>query len=149
MKNKLLILLTAIMVFAVTGCGCENKTTETPENPKQEENMKEENTTPDKTIEEQVKNETKNNQDGVTLSNIKISEYGATNIITGKVKNTKSTTRNLKLTLKMYNSKTSKLLGKVNTEVKEIKSGEERNFEIKIMGDYTTVDKFEVEVKDI
>ena len=49
----------------------------------------------------------------------------------------------------MYNSSTSRLLGKVKTEVKDLKASEERTFEISIMGVYTTVDKFEVEVKDI
>lgn len=144
MKNKLLILLISVLVFTVTGCGCENKTNNNDDISQEQTNNVE-----DKTIEEQVKNETQENQEDITFSDIKIREFGASNIVSGKIKNNRSETRNVELTLKMYNSSTSRLLGKVKTEVKDLKASEERIFEISIMGDYTTVDKFEVEVKDI
>ncbi len=139
MKKKLSILLVSVLVFAATGCGCENKTKATET----------ENNDGEQTIQEQVKNETKEDQEDMKVTDIQINEYGASNVVTGKVKNNKSNTRNIELTLKMYNSESKRLLGKVKTELKDLKGKEERTFEISIMGDYTTVDKFEVEVKDI
>lgn len=153
MKKIGLILLTSLFIFTATACGCENKknnnnVNENNNNTNVEDNQNNQNDQ-DITIEEQVKNETQEVQEDVIISNIKISEYGASNIVTGVVKNNRNEVRNIELVLKMYNSSTSKLLGRVSTTITEFQPNEERNFEMSIMGDYTTVDKFEVEVKNI
>ncbi len=100
-------------------------------------------------IEKQVKNDTDLSQDGIELSDIKISEYGASNLVTGKVQNTTSNERNIRLSLMMYNTETNRMLGAVEIEVKNFQPNETRTFELKIMGDYTTVDRYSIKVTEL
>ena len=95
------------------------------------------------TIEEQVKNITKNEQNDLKFSNVNIKEFGATILVSGRVKNLKKESRNVKITLKMYNSDSGKTLGIIDKTI-ELKSSGEEEFELGIMGDYRTINQYEL-----
>ena len=145
MKKKLLIISLMTLIFTATACGSKDKAKEENTNTNTPENKIVE----DIPIEEQVQNKTEQVQDEISFADIKISEFGATNIVSGKATNNKSEVRNIKLNLKMYNSAANKLLGRVSTELYDLQPGETREFEISIMGDYSIVDQFKVEVENI
>lgn len=144
MKKKVLMISLMALIFTATACGSKDKA-------KENNNGSTINNQPveEKTIEEQVQNKTEQVQDEISFADIKISEFGATNIVSGKATNNKSEVRNIKLNLKMYNSESQKLLGRVSTELQDLQPGETREFEIRIMGDYSIVDQFKVEVENI
>ena len=98
-------------------------------------------------IDEQLKDTTELKQKGYTFSDIEISSSGATNIIKGSlVSEEDSETVNLEV--RMYNSKTNRMLGMASTSVEGIIKGEKKTFEISIIGDYSSVDEFKVIVVD-
>lgn len=146
MKKKSLIIMLTLLIFTATACGSKDKkeasNTDLPKNPVNEDGT-------DKTIEQQVKNATDTQQEEISFTDIKISEYGATNIVSGKATNNRSEVRNVKLNLKMYNTSSGQLLGRVSTELIDLQPDETREFEIRIMGDFSTVDQFKVEVENL
>lgn len=95
------------------------------------------------TIEEQVKNITKNEQNDLKFSNVNIKEFGATILVSGRAKNLKKESRTVKITLKMYNSDSGKTLGIIDKTI-ELKSSGEEEFELGIMGDYRTINQYEL-----
>ena len=96
-------------------------------------------------ISDKVKDITESTQGNYELSNITIVSAGASNIVRGNVKNTGSA-GSVELQLKMYNSKTKRLMGTSNYKIESIGKGETKNFEISIIGDYSGSDQFKVEI---
>ncbi len=146
MKKKTLILMLSLLVFTATACGSKDKKEipidNTTNNPVNEDGT-------DKTIDQQVKNATEEKQEDISFADIKISEFGATNIVSGKATNNRSDVRNVRLNLKMYNTESGQLLGRVSTELIDLQPNETREFEIRIMGDFSTVNQFKVEVENL
>lgn len=148
MKKKTLIFMLVLLVFTATACGSKDKKEATVDNNTNTNNPVNDDGT-DKTIDQQVQNATEQKQEDISFADIKISEFGATNIVSGKATNNSSDVRNVRLNLKMYNTESGQLLGRVSTELTDLQPNETRDFEIRIMGDFSTVNQFKVEVENL
>lgn len=134
MKKKMLYIISIVIIFSsVTGCFNKKEPTSTKKEP-------------DKKIEEQIDNATKEKQEGMIFKDIKIVKQGATSYVRGTVENKSGKTENFKLQLIMSNSDTKRVYGRVETDIADLKDKEKREFEISIVGDYGSVDNFEVKV---
>ena len=98
-------------------------------------------------IADQVKDKSDLKQKGCTLSAIKISSNGATNTITGSITSDKDQAK-LNLEVRMYNSESGRMLGVAGTTLENVTKNTKQDFEISIIGDYSTVDEFKVIVLD-
>ena len=133
MKKIASYLLLFIMAFSlITGCGKK-------EEPKNEEENK-------KPVEEQLNNSTKEEQEGIVFSNIRIEKKGATSYVRGNVENKTKAVDSFKVQLIMSNKETERVYGKQEIEIKDLAVNEKRNFEVSIMGDYGSVNNFEVKI---
>ncbi len=138
MKKSLRIFLALIMILSLVGCGKKAE-------PKKKDKAKEQEQTP---IEKQVDDITKTKQGDLEFTNIKITAFGATNKVSAKVTNTGSKTLSFKAVLYMKNT-AGLILGKVDKVVENLKSKASTDISIDIMGDYTTVNFFEVVVENL
>ena len=133
MKKIASYLLLFIMAFAlITGCG---KKTEDPKGKDE-----------DPKVEDKLEDSTKKDQDGIVFSNIRIEKKGATSYVRGNVENKTKAVDSFKVQLIMSNKETERVYGRVDTEIKDLAVNEKRNFEVSIMGDYGSVNNFEVKI---
>lgn len=133
MKKIISIFILLLFGLAlVTGCGKKKETI------KNEENK----------ADEQTKNSTAEIQGDYKVTNIKIKTEGATSIVTGSITNISSSDKNVHISLFMTNSKLGRLLGIVETDILDFKPNETRDFELSIVGDYSSTDTFEVRTRD-
>lgn len=141
MKKKILIIVGSVLLFAALvfgGCYLF----------KDKGNLSKNGNTNSQTIEETLEDNTTKKQNDLVISDVNIREFGATNIASGKIQNTKNVARKIKVTLKMFNTQTGKTLG-LNNVVVDLAASETKDFEVGIMGDYTTVDTYEILTEDV
>jgi len=135
MKKGLQIFLATILLLGVVSCGKKADDTKKPD-------------TTSNDIQDVVEDKTKTTQGDLEFSNIKIDSQGAINVVTAKVKNTGSKTLSFKAVLYMKNSD-KRTLGKVDQQIDNLVAGKTADINVQIMGDYTTVNTFEVVVEDL
>lgn len=137
-KSKKIFISALIITLFITGCGCKKK----PE--KTIDYVEPEGGNP---IEEVVKNETQLVQGNYTFEGLNITSKGAMNYVNGKVTNNGNATKTIDVTLYLKTSE-DLTLGKVYVTIENISKGETKDFSLEIMGDYTTVSKYIVEVTE-
>lgn len=133
-KIKILSTIFLSCLLLTTGCGCKKKTIKAPELDIPENGQD---------IQNVVENKTEQVQGDYTVTNLGITAKGAMNYVNGTVTNNGKNTETIKVTLYLKNEN-DLILGKVDTIVESIAPAEVRNFEIGIMGDYRTVNKYQV-----
>lgn len=104
-------------------------------------NDKDKNSSPD--ITEVVQNITQVNQNGINLSDIKISTVGSNIIVKFNIQSD-SNMSNITATLKLYGGDQKRLRGESSITIDEIMAGSKKEFEISLIGDYNDTDKYEI-----
>ncbi len=133
MKKIASYLLLFIMAFSlITGCGKKE------EDPKDNEE--------DPKVEDKLEDTTKKEQDGIVFSNIRIEKKGATSYVRGNVENKTKAVDSFKVQLIMSNKETERVYGRQEVEIKDLAVNEKRDFEVSMMGDYGSVNNFEVKI---
>lgn len=129
MKKLKLFIIVPIVLTLFIGCGCENKTLE------------------EKPIEDQVIDKTDDIQGVYSFKDVKISRLGASNVINGVITNNSDETKeNIVLEIEMLN-KSGNLVGITEVTVESVGAHETKEFEGRIVGDYSDADEFKVTVK--
>ncbi len=141
MKNLKYLMFIALITLFV-GCGDKDTDATNPDNP----NNGSDPVIEEQKIEDKVKDTTLTEQDGLIFSDIKITENGAMNIVSAKVKNTGSESRTFTAILYMKDP-SDKILGKVDKLVKDLAVNATEEISIEIMGDYSSLSSFEVKIK--
>jgi hypothetical protein len=140
MEKVMKVFLIILLVTTLVACSC-SKSEKSPKN--KDNNQKQE-----EKKEEPVKDITEKKQGDIEFEDIKIEYRGAMNIVSAKVINNSSKTVNFKAVMYMKNG-FGRTLGKVDQTIKNLKSGETTDISIEIMGDYRTVETFEVKIEDL
>lgn len=92
----------------------------------------------------QLTNSTDNEQEGMRFSNIRIEKSGATSFVRGTVENKSGKEDTFKIQLVMSNKETKRVYGRAEVNIETLKVNEKRNFEVSMVGDYGSVDNFEI-----
>jgi uncharacterized protein YcfL len=126
-----------LVLFIITACRIKNDN--------QENNNQQQNQLP---IEESLNNKTIAKQSDIELSNVKITANGAINIVKATIKNNGTTSKTFDAVLYLKN-KSGLILGKVSEKVESLASRKEKEISIEIIGDYTTVETYELIVENL
>ena len=135
MKKIIQILLITTFLFAITACGPKNN----------EKDNDDDNKEP--TIEEMVENKTIPTQGDIELINANITSSGSINIVTATLRNNGTSIMTFDATLYMKNEE-GLTLGKLEQKVENLHPGDLREIKIEIMGDYTTVNSYELIIEN-
>jgi uncharacterized protein YcfL len=135
MKKIIMFSLLVLSLLFVTSCGTK-KVNQINNN---------QNPSP---IEESLDDETVLKQGNLELKNIKIIANGSINTVTAVIKNVGSKASTFDAVLYLKN-KDGLTLGKVNQKISDLKANESRNISVEIMGDYTTVNTYELIIENL
>lgn len=98
-------------------------------------------------ISREVLDETQPIQGEISFRDIKIYSAGATNVVTGFIKNNGTRSVNVETELKLFESTNNHMLGTTKEKIYNLAANKEIEFKLSILGDYTTVDRFTIESK--
>lgn len=137
-RKKMMVILICMSILCIM-VGCKQQT------PKENNTATDNNT---KNITD-IKDETEQKQGDLLIHNIKLNANGASNMITGKVKNEGSDTLGFTLVLNMYKKDHNKLVGTAQTNIKKLQPNAEKDFNISITGNYKNINKFSVKILNL
>lgn len=148
MKKALTLFLAFGLLLSVTACGSKKEEEKKEDTTKTEEKSIYEEDGTVKPVEDVVENKTETKQGDITFSEVKISQLGASNIVTTKVTNNGGKEVSFEAVLYMKNAD-GRILGKLSKQITKLGAGKSEDIEHTVVGDYTTVRSFEVKVEGL